>query len=191
MKKLVLGTLLSLGISSILFAEVDFIALATNGEFNEQSAGVKVLNDEEMSQVVGGAYLYEIENGRTTVPEVVIHQYGTANNSGTRVSYTAYYDFKPDTSEQNPDRYQEQTAYGLLNVDDGSGRYKPVVSATLNLLTNQVSVSIIGMNQYNPVYTRSADRYYADKILTDNKTSLMNTINGVIRNHAQTYLKNH
>lgn len=80
MKKLILGTLLSLGISSTLFAsEVDFIALATNGEFNEQSAGVKVLNDEEMSQVVGGAYLYKIENGRTTVPEVVIHQYGITN----------------------------------------------------------------------------------------------------------------
>ncbi|WP_416861075.1 hypothetical protein [Helicobacter ganmani] len=47
------------------------------------------------------------------------------------------------------------------------------------------------MNKYNPVYTRSADRYYANKILTDNKTSLMNTINGVIRNHAQTYWKNH
>lgn len=56
MKKLILGFLLSLGISSTLFAEVDFIALATNGEFNEQSAGVKALNDEEMRQVVGGLY---------------------------------------------------------------------------------------------------------------------------------------
>ena len=78
-----------------------------------------------------------------------------------------------------------------LNVDDGSGKYVPVISATLNHLKNSVSISIIGMNKYNPVYTRSADRYYANKILTDNKTSLMNTINGVIRNHAQTYWKNH
>ncbi|RDU62296.1 hypothetical protein [Helicobacter ganmani] len=54
MKKLILGFLLIFGISSTLFAEVDFIALATNGEFNEQSAGVKVLNEEEMRQVVGG-----------------------------------------------------------------------------------------------------------------------------------------
>ncbi|WP_300796294.1 bacteriocin [Helicobacter sp. UBA3407] len=59
MKKLILGTLLSLGLTSTLFAgEVDFIALATNGEFNEQSAGVKVLNEEEMKQVVGGAISY-------------------------------------------------------------------------------------------------------------------------------------
>ena len=57
MKKLILGFLLIFGISSTLFAEVDFIALVTNGEFNKQSAGVKVLNEEEMRQDVGGAYL--------------------------------------------------------------------------------------------------------------------------------------
>ena len=177
MKKLVLGTLLSLGISSILFAgEIDFIALATNGEFNEQSAGVKVLNDEEMRQVVGGATLFD-NNGRGNL----MYHYGMVNNGGTRVSYTAYYKLH--------ESYRNELL--PLNVDNGSGQYIPVVSATLNHLTNQVSVFIIGMNQYNPVYTRSADRYYANKILTDNKTSLMNTINGVIRGHAQTYWKNH
>ncbi|WP_300826976.1 hypothetical protein [Helicobacter sp. UBA3407] len=171
MKKLILGFLLIFGISSTLFAEVDFIALATNGEFNEQSAGVKVLNEEEMRQVVGGAY----------VSSSLSYQYGTRNNSNVAVSYTAYY------------RLYDSYANELLplNVDDGSGKYVPVISATLNHLKNSVSISIIGMNQYNPVYTRSADRYYANKILTDNKTSLMNTINGVIRNHAQTYWKNH
>ncbi|MDE5925555.1 MAG: hypothetical protein K2N75_04805 [Helicobacter sp.] len=177
MKKLILGTLLSLGISSTLFAEVDFIALATNGEFNEQSAGVKVLNDEEMRQVVGGARAIGDS----------FYSYDAVNNSGTRVSYTAYYDFKPDTSEQNPDRYQEQTAYGLLNVDDGSGRYKPVVSATLNLLTNQVSVSIIGVNQYNPVYTRSADRTYASQLLEKDSRKLINQASSLVRNYAKNY----
>ena len=154
MKKLILGTLLSLGISSILFAsEVDFIALATNGEFNEQSAGVKVLNDEEMSKVVGGARAIGDS----------FYSYDVVNNLGTRVSYTAYYGFELSADSRYSN--EERAAYRLLNVDDGSGRYKPVVSATLNLLTNQVSVSIIGMNQYNPVYTRSADRTYASQLL--------------------------
>ncbi|MBD5165723.1 hypothetical protein [Helicobacter sp.] len=177
MKKLMLGALLSLGISSTLFAEVDLISLATNGEFNEQSKGVRVLNDEEMSKVVGGAYLYKIENGRVIVPEVVIHQYGTTNNSGTRVSYTAYYELFPDsTNELLP-----------LNVDDGSGNYKPVVSATLNLLTNQVNVSIIGANQYNPVYTRSADRNYANQLLEKDNRKLINQANSLVKDYAKNY----
>ncbi|WP_416860183.1 hypothetical protein [Helicobacter ganmani] len=70
MKKLILGFLLIFGISSTLFAEVDLISLATNGEFNEQSAGVKVLNDEEMRQVVGGA---------TISPKTILNSYGVTN----------------------------------------------------------------------------------------------------------------
>ena len=167
MKKLILGFLLSLGISSTLFAEVDFIALATNGEFNEQSAGVKALSDEEMRQVVGGAHL-----------EYWAYHYGMVNNGGARVSYTAYYTFEADTSI-------EAAAYNLLSVDNGSRQYIPVVSATLNHLTNQVSVSIIGANQYNPVYTRPADRYYANKLLEDG--SLYNQVNRVIRGHSATF----
>ncbi|TLD81430.1 hypothetical protein LS70_007940, partial [Helicobacter sp. MIT 11-5569] len=55
MKKFILGFLFSLGISSTLFAEVDLIALATNGKVNENSLGVKALSDDEMQKVVGGA----------------------------------------------------------------------------------------------------------------------------------------
>ncbi|MBX7491544.1 hypothetical protein [Helicobacter turcicus] len=168
MKKLILGFLLIFGISSALFAEVDFIALATNGKFNEQSAGVKLLNDDEMSKVVGGATLFD-DNGCGNL----MYHYGIANNGGTRVSYTAYY------------RLHESYKNELLplNVDDGSGRYISVVSATLNHLTNQVNVSIIGMNQYNSVYTRSADRYYANKLLENRQ--VINEVNNVIRNHSR------
>ena len=172
MKKLMLGALLSLGISSTLFAEVDLISLATNGEFNEQSKGVKILNDEEMSKVVGGAY----------VTGSLIHQYGTTNNSGTRVSYTAYYELMPESNKPNE--------LLPLNVDDGSGNYKPVVSATLNHLTNQVSISIIGANQYNPVYTRSADRNYANQLLNQYKSTITDKINSSIRSKATTYWGN-
>ncbi|WP_026944612.1 bacteriocin [Helicobacter rodentium] len=168
MKKLILGFLLIFGISSTLLAEVDFIALATNGEFNEQSAGVKVLNDEEMSQVVGGATLFD-NNGRGNL----MYHYGMVNNGGTRVSYTAYYKLH--------ESYRNELL--PLNVDNGSGQYIPVVSATLNHLTNQVSVSIIGMNQYNPVYTRPADRYYANKLLENRQ--VINEVNNVIRNHSR------
>ena len=172
MKKLILGTLLSLGISSTLFAEVDFIALATNGEFNEQSAGVKVLNDEEMRQVVGGATLFD-NNGRGNL----MYHYGMVNNGGTRVSYTAYYKLH--------ESYRNELL--PLNVDNGSGQYIPVVSATLNHLTNQVSVSIIGMNQYNPVYTRSADRYYTNKILEKDGQKLYNQANSIIRSYSANF----
>lgn len=41
------------------------------------------------------------------------------------------------------------------------------------------------MNQNNPVYTRPADRYYADKLLDDRK--ILNEINGVIRSDANKY----
>ncbi len=54
-KKLFLTLLLSLGfISSLSAQELDFIAVATQGKFNENSLGVKALSDEEMSKVVGG-----------------------------------------------------------------------------------------------------------------------------------------
>ncbi len=53
-KKLFLTLLLSLGfISSLSAQELDFIAVATQGKFNENSLGVKALSDEEMSKVVG------------------------------------------------------------------------------------------------------------------------------------------
>ncbi|AWI34811.1 hypothetical protein [Helicobacter apodemus] len=55
MKKLFLTLLVSLGfISSLSAQELDFIAVATQGKFNENSLGVKALSDEEMSKVVGG-----------------------------------------------------------------------------------------------------------------------------------------
>ena len=91
------------------------------------------------------------------------------------VAFTAYYKlFEDYTNELTP-----------LNVDDGSNQYIPVVKATLNHLNNQVNISIIGMNQNNPVYTRPADRYYADKLLDDRK--ILNEINGVIRSDANKY----
>ncbi len=51
-KKLFLTLLVSLGFMSSVNA-TDFIAVATQGKFNENSLGVKALSDEEMSKVVG------------------------------------------------------------------------------------------------------------------------------------------
>ena len=167
MKKLILGTLLSLGISSTLFAEVDFIALATNGEFNEQSAGVKVLNDEEMRQVVGGATLLKYI-GNNTYTYTRLNEYGTTNNSGSKVSYTAYYQLIPEYNNE----------LGLLNV--GSG-YMPAISATYNFLTNSINLSIIGVHQYNPIYTRSSDRNYANKLFEANGGKLKQEAIQIIR----------
>ena len=77
MKKLILGFLLIFGISSTLFAEVDCIALATNGEFNEQSAGVKVLNDEEMQEVKGGL----IYLGNNVMTPTLVSKYYIVQNT--------------------------------------------------------------------------------------------------------------
>lgn len=98
---------------------------------------------------------------------------GMVNNGGTRVSYTAYYKLH--------ESYRNELL--PLNVDNGSRQYIPAVSATLNHLTNQVSVSIIGANQYNPVYTRPADRCYANKLLENRQ--VINEVNNVIRNHSR------
>ena len=53
MKKLLAVLTISLGLVGSANA-TDLIALATNGAFNEKSAGVKVLNNKEMEDVVGG-----------------------------------------------------------------------------------------------------------------------------------------
>ncbi|WP_301007888.1 MULTISPECIES: hypothetical protein [Helicobacter] len=174
MKKLILGFLLIFGISSTLFAEVDFIALATNGEFNEQSAGVKVLNEEEMGQVVGGATLLEYI-GNNTYAYTRLNEYGTANNSGSKVSYTAYYQLIPEYNNE----------LGLLNV--GGNSYTPAVSATYNFFTNSINLSIIGVSRYNPVYTRSADRYYADKLFEANGGRLKQEAIHLIRQDKSRY----
>lgn len=174
MKKLLCGSLIALGLISGANA-TDLISLATNGKANESSLGVKALSNQEMNEIVGGAYIY----GNP------VHQYGKKNNSGAKISYTAYYDFTTTLNE----RYKpaELVAIGRLNVDDGSGKYKPVVQATYNHSTNQVSISIIGMNQYNPVYTRPADRYYADELIKSNGRELFQSVDKQIRNDASKY----
>ena len=173
MKKLLFVLTLSLGFIGSANA-TDLIALATNGKVNEKSVGVKELNHQEMSEIVGGATILKHLHGNTYQYSVP-YNYGVKNNSGVRVSYTAYYRLFED--------YANELA--PLNVDNGSNQYIPVVRATLNHLNNQVSVSIIGMNQNNPVYTRPAHRYYADKLLDDRK--IFNEINGVIRSNANKY----
>ncbi|AWI34792.1 hypothetical protein [Helicobacter apodemus] len=73
MKKLFLTLLVSLGfISSLSAQELDFIAVATQGKFNENSLGVKALSDEEMSKVVGR--LYQI-GGHVITPTLVSKYY--------------------------------------------------------------------------------------------------------------------
>ncbi|WP_289684895.1 hypothetical protein [Helicobacter rodentium] len=126
MKKLILGFLLIFGISSTLFAEVDFIALATNGEFNEQSAGVKVLNDEEMRQVVGGgAY----------VKQDITKQYGVVNNSGQNIYYTAYYKVELEAGD---------SAYFNLGSN-----YYAAVATTYNFQTNTITDEVVKINANN------------------------------------------
>ena len=168
MKKLLLTLSVIAGLLSNAFA-IDLISLATNGKSSENSLGVKTLNNQEMSEIVGGAYINSTEK--------VAYQYGVKNNSGAKISYTAYYNLIEEVSNE----------LLPLNVDDGSGKYKPVVQATLNYSTNKVNISIIGMNQYNPVYTRPADRNYANQLLSKYKSKIADRINNRIRNDAVKY----
>ena len=168
MKKLLLTLSVIAGLLSNAFA-IDLISVATNGKSNENSLGVKTLNNQEMSKIIGGAY----------VQGYPVYQYGVKNNSGAKISYTAYYNLYPDLNAKNE--------LLPLNVDDGSGKYKPVVQATLNYSTNKVNISIIGMNQYNPVYTRPADRNYANKLLSQYKSQIADVINKRIKGDAIQY----
>ena len=169
MKKLLLTLSVIAGLLSNAFA-IDLISVATNGKSNENSLGVKTLNNQEMSKIIGGAYV---------VKNDIFYQYGIKDNSGTRVSYTAYYNLNPALNAPNE--------LLPLNVDDGSGNYKPVVQATLNYLTNKVSISIVGVNQYNPVYGRPADRNYANQLLSKYKSQITDVINNTIRGSAGQY----
>lgn len=166
MKKLLLTLSVIAGLLSNAFA-IDLISVATNGKSNENSLGVKTLNNQEMSKIIGGAH---VEGGP-------VYQYGIKNNSGAKISYTAYYRLEQDVNNE----------LLPLNVDDGSGKYKPVVKATLNHSTNKVDISIIGMNQNNPVYTRPADSYYANQLINSNGKELFNSVNNKIRGDAGKY----
>lgn len=166
MKKLLLTLSVIAGLLSNAFA-IDLISVATNGKSNENSLGVKTLNNQEMSEILGGA----------RVEGYPVYQYGVKNNSGAKISYTAYYKLVEEVSNE----------LLPLNVDDGSGKYKPVVQATLNYSTNKVNISIIGMNQYNPVYTRPADRNYANQLLSKYKSKITDVVNNSIRGYANQY----
>ena len=159
MKKLLLTLSVIAGLLRNAFA-IDLISVATNGKSNENSLGVKTLNNQEMSKILGGAYVK---------PRDIFYQYGVKNNSGAKVSYTAYYNLYPALNAPNE--------LLPLNVDDGSGNYKPVVQATLNYLTNKVSISIVGVNQYNHVYGRPADRNYANHLLSKYKIQIADVVN--------------
>lgn len=67
---------LSLALLGNAFA-MDLISIATNGAFNENSLGVKTLNDQEMSEVVGG--LYEI--GNNVISPSLVSKYYIVQNS--------------------------------------------------------------------------------------------------------------
>ncbi|WP_297578100.1 hypothetical protein, partial [uncultured Helicobacter sp.] len=96
-----------------------------NGEFNEQSAGVKVLNEEEMRQVVGGAYLSGY------IPK----HYGVVNNLGQNIYYTAYYHLVLESGD---------TPYFNLGSN-----YYAAVATTYNFRTNSTSAEIVKINLNN------------------------------------------
>ena len=88
MKKLLLTLSVIAGLLSNAFA-IDLISVATNGKSNENSLGVKTLNNQEMSEIVGGATILKHLHGNT-YQYFIPYNYGTKDNSGTRISYTAY-----------------------------------------------------------------------------------------------------
>lgn len=53
--------------------------------------------------------------------------------------------------------------------------------------TNSINLSIIGVSRYNPVYTRSADRYYADKLFEANGGRLKQEAIHLIRQDKSRY----
>ncbi|WP_245892458.1 hypothetical protein [Helicobacter valdiviensis] len=130
MKKLLCGSLIALGLISGANA-TDLISLATNGKANESSLGVKALSNQEMNEIVGGAY----------VNRKFIKQYGVVNNSGQNIRYTAYY---PITLEN----YIDSIYINLLPNEIGA------VETTYNFRTNKISVKIVAINKNDYIHMR-------------------------------------
>ncbi len=130
MKRLFLTLLLTLGFMSSVNA-TDFIAVATQGKFNENSLGVKALSDEEMSKVVGGARVHRS----------IIKDYGIVTNYGQKIYYTAYYAVTLG--------YGDSPYFNLLPHE------MAVVAVTYDFRTNQPTSKPLIVNKYNPAYTRN------------------------------------
>ena len=131
MKKLLFVLILSLGFVGSANA-TDLIALATNGKSNENSLGVKTLNNQEMSEIVGGAILRRDP----------IKDYGIVSNFGQNIYYTAYYQI----DQMN---YVDGIYINLLPNEIGA------VKATYNFRTNQSSFSIVAINTSDYVRMRT------------------------------------
>ena len=122
MKKLLLTLSVIAGLLNNAFA-IDLISVATNGKSNENSLGVKTLNNQEMSEVIGGASLIR----------KFIKDYGIVSNSGQNISYTAYY--KIDEIS-----YADKAYINLLSNEIGA------VEVTYDFRTNKTSISIVAIN---------------------------------------------
>ena len=132
MKKLLLTLSVIAGLLSNAFA-IDLISLATNGKSNENSLGVKTLNNQEMSEIVGGAYL----SGQRP------KEYGVVDNFGNNIYYTAYYEVKLETGD---------SAYFNLGSD-----YYAAIATTYNFKTKKVTSEVVKINKNNPSNVKTLD----------------------------------
>ncbi|WP_300706472.1 MULTISPECIES: bacteriocin [Helicobacter] len=92
---------------------------------------MKVLNDEEMKQVVGGA----------RVTSNFIKHYGVMNNYGQNIYYTAYYPITLET-------YMDTLYINLVSSEVAA------VEATYDFRINKVSTSIVAINTKDYVNMR-------------------------------------
>ena len=132
MKKLLLTLSVIAGLLSNAFA-IDLISLATNGKSNENSLGVKTLNNQEMSEIVGGAY----------AQQVIRKQYGVVDNFGNNIYYTAYYEVRLETGD---------SAYFNLGSD-----YYAAIATTYNFKTNKITSEVVKINKNNPSNVKTLD----------------------------------
>ncbi|MDA3967087.1 hypothetical protein [Helicobacter sp. WB40] len=172
MKRVIFSLLFIFSIASNIYAN-DLISIATNGIYNKDSLDVRELNDEEMKRVVGGASIYNENNIWYRV-----YTNGVKDNSGSKVYYLAYYRLFPTSTNE----------LSLLSYDDGSGRYIPAVSVGVDLRGNSIqTLSIIGFDPNNPVRVRSTNKYYADKLLSENYGRLRGQVSYLAKEHARSW----
>ena len=151
MKKLLLTLSVIYCLLSNAFVIV-LISVATNGKSNENSLGDKTLNNQEMSEIVGGM----------TLKHNFFKQYGVVDNSGRNIYYTAYYQITPDN-------YMDKVYLNLLSNEIAA------VQTTYNFQTNKITTTIVAVNQNDTTRMRVLTNGDFIKSKIDNFNNLINS----------------
>ena len=172
MKKF-LFVMASLFLSLTLANANDLLFKASNGALNQNSAGVKKLTDEEMTQVKGGTYLY------TQQPA---GQYLCTNRYGERIWYKEYY----AVVATQADTQAMRSFFSWLTIVDPANEIV-TIEATYNFLTRQVETKFVVVNlktrghRYNVSEHPTSQRIYANHKDLAERTIYQNRYNSPYR----------